>query len=189
MKKINKKKIVSSDVLGNKQKLWGVITTIGLGVIGVFWGYYHYVQNEFSVLVKLVDDTTYNDETLYLDCTNKKLDDTKTAMHLDELRENFFKLLDEHKSMGTLVSLKTYCIIHEFTSYNNHLHFSDARVCSLPLMVKSPEKIGVWRDIIEKQINLDRESYRLSLKSSFALLYGNSYKTYSFKECEKFKSS
>ncbi|OGT46670.1 MAG: hypothetical protein A3F17_05115 [Gammaproteobacteria bacterium RIFCSPHIGHO2_12_FULL_41_15] len=131
------------------------IISIFLPLVGAsVFNHHKHIQNKFDQLVSLTRNQIDIDEFIYNDCSNKN----SMASDVRLLRRRLGLLLNEHQSLGKLVSLKTYCMLHSFTKLNDKMQDVGLQVCLIAPMPK--EEIIFFRDRIIRQIVTDKISRR-----------------------------
>lgn len=160
-KKQNKKTAPRADYFSFKAKLISALS----GVVAIFstilgnaiYSNYVEIQKNFKELSEAVLYLSYSDNVLYDDCSADPLDHAEIKNTIKELRADLKEVTRKHNTMGKIVSLKTYCTIHEFTKWNSQLQEIRHKACKTKILHKA--QVYAWRNQVVKQISEDQRSH------------------------------
>jgi len=164
-RKVKKKQRKESKL--RKRILATIVTTILMVTLPIFGkailDNHQAIQTEFDTLATNVRNTADADEVLYEDCQAHPRNNSVIVNNIKSLRMRLICVTDQHALLGGLVSLKTYCMMHGFTSWNNRLQSNDVDVCQY---AKSERAITKKRNAILDQIYRNK-IHRKGMWSSF----------------------
>lgn len=111
------------------------------------------IQSEFPALAISVRDLSSMYEYISEDCRDHANED-QIMNDINKMRASLTNLIEKHASIVGLLSLKTYCSIHNFSHEVDQIQSVGKSICSLQL--KTPEQIEIERNQILDNINKDQ---------------------------------
>lgn len=184
-KKQNKKTAPRADYFSFKAKLISALSGAAVIIFSIVGNAIHNnyteIQGEFKKQSDAVLNLSYSDNVLYDDCSDNPANDAVVKKTIDKLRINLEEAVTKQHSMGRIVSLRTYCTIHEFTRWNNQLQRKrNSKACQ----TKLPDQVQIytWRNQVLQQIREDQLSHANAI--SAIVDYFSISKYYVFQESD-----